>query len=72
MSFKRVIPLAILAMVGASTAAFAARTPTDRGSDQTIHHRRHVVLHRQHRMPAAPHRDFGDLRWNLPQGWPHT
>jgi hypothetical protein len=70
MSFKRVIPLAILAMVGASTAAFAARTSTDSGSDRTIHHRRHVVLHRQDQVPAATR--SGELPWNLPQGWPQT
>ena len=72
MSFKRIVPLAILAMVGASTAAFAARTPTDSASEQTIHHRRHVVLHRRDRAPDAPRWNSGDLRWNLPQGWPHT
>jgi hypothetical protein len=70
MSLKRVIPLAILAMVGASTAAFAANTPTDSDSNRAIHHRRHVVLHRQDRVPAVTR--SGDLPWNLPQGWPQS
>jgi hypothetical protein len=66
MSMKCLVPLAILAMVGVSTTAFAAHPSDDM---RRIHHRHHVVMHHQVNTEGST---YGNFHWNLPQGWPHT
>ena len=67
MFIKRIIPLAMIATVGASTAALAAQMPANEHNNQIRQHSRHVVLQRKHVPPA-----YDELEWNLPQGWPYS
>jgi hypothetical protein len=67
MSTRLLISLAILGIIGASSAAFAAPVPTSDFDSQHMRHKKPIAAQLQ---PQAP--QFLRPEWNLPQGWPRV
>lgn len=67
MSRRLLIPFAILGILGASSAVFAAQKQSSDIDHQHARHMKHVAP--QHQSQASQNQS---QPWVLPQGWPHT